>query len=147
MRASALALSFWSLQRDGSNGHSEQRGGCALLLCSGFSLWTAGGGLLITNVQFTPALRDFCWEIEEVNRASVSTASQRDETKWQNTCTAEYLNGCQLLVTLGKEKKSPQHVLCCFSSCLLNKLISGQHTGTRSGNTRWAGALCRVIFP
>lgn len=40
-----------------------------------------------------------------MNGASVSTVLQRNEPKWQNTCAVEYLNGCQLLVTVGKGKK------------------------------------------
>lgn len=92
--------------------------------------------MLITNVQFTPALRDFCWEIEEMNRASVSTASQRDETKWQNTCTAEYLNGCQLLVTLGKEKKALNMFYVAFPHAC--------ETSSSAGSTQEPGAETRV---
>lgn len=46
-----------------------------------------------------------------MNGASVSTVLQRNEPKWQNTCAVEYLNGCQLLVTVGKGKKNPS---ACF---------------------------------
>lgn len=52
-----------------------------------------------------------------MNGASVSTVLQRSEPKWQNTCAVEYLNDCQLLVTVGKKKKkNPRHVLGCISS-------------------------------
>lgn len=40
-----------------------------------------------------------------MNGASVSTVLQRSEPKWQNTCAVEYLNDCQLLVTVGKGEK------------------------------------------
>lgn len=46
-----------------------------------------------------------------MNGASVSTVLQRSEPKWQNTCAVEYLNDCQLLVTVGKKKKKPSS---CF---------------------------------
>lgn len=41
----------------------------------------------------------------EVNGASVSTVWQRDETKWQNTCTVEYLNGANYLLLWERKKK------------------------------------------
>lgn len=46
-----------------------------------------------------------------MNGASVSTVLQRSEPKWQNTCAVEYLNDCQLLVTVGKKKKKKTLVM------------------------------------
>lgn len=54
-----------------------------------------------------------------MNGASVSTVLQRSEPKWQNTCAVEYLNDCQLLVTVGKGEKKKKKTSSCFRLHLL----------------------------